>query len=186
MRRVLALLLAALLAAGDARAQQSTNAGAGGGTGGFQIIGQGYPNTAITGVTTEQNVAAVPVAANAIGPGGSIRVTLLLTMTNNANTKTVFVRLNTTSGATSGGGIATQTVPSVAAAQLLTIIRNNGATNAQTTIQTQTTPFGSGTNIVGPINIDTTQPSWVNIGIWPAVGTDTITLIAYTVELLKG
>lgn len=182
MKRLLALLLAAALCT----AQQSTNSGVGGGSGGYQIIGQAYPNISITGVTTEQNVAAAPVPANAMGAGGTIRVTLLLSMTNNANTKTVFVRLNPTSGAVTGGGMATSAFTSTASAQLLTIIRNNGATNAQSTIQTMQTPFSSGTNLVTGLAIDTTQPAWVNIGIWPANAADTITLLGYTVELLPG
>jgi len=181
MKRLLALLLAAAFCT----AQQSTNSGAGGGSGGFQIIGQGYPNAAITGVTTEQNVAAVKVPANSMGPNGELRVTLLLSMTNNANAKTAGIRLNATAGAISGGSIFQSSMPNVASAQLLGIVRNTGAANSQTGLQTITVPFGSGAAQTS-IAIDTTQPTWINVGIWPAVSTDTITLLGYTVELHPG
>jgi hypothetical protein len=176
------LLLAALLATG---ADAQIVFGGGGGSGGFQIIGQGYPNTAITGTTTEVNVAAVKVPANSMGPNGELRVTLLLTMNNNANTKSVDVHLNPTSGAVTGGSLFQTGFPSVQSAQLQGIIRNTGATNAQTAIQSLPTPFGSGGGSTS-ISTDTTQDTWLNVGIWPAVGTDTITLLGYTVEVRQG
>jgi len=182
MRCALALLLAAFLAC---RADAQTISGGGGGAGGFTILGQGYPNTSITGVTTEQNVAAVPVPAGSMGANGQLRVTLLVSMTNNANNKTVTVHLNSTSGAIAGGVVATTAYASVASGQLHAIVRNAAATGSQTTIQVLATPFGSGTSS-SPTTTDTTQPTWVNIGIFPAVSTDTITLLGYTVELNQG
>jgi len=183
MRRAFLTTLLALAMPADA--QPITGGGSGGG--GFQILGQGYPNASVTGVTTEQNVAQIKVPAGSMGPNGELRVTLLLSATNNANAKTVSVRLNATAAAITGGLVAqTGAIVSNAAAQLLTIIRNTGVTNSQTTIQTLATPFGAGTNTVGPIATDTTQDAWVNIGIWPSVGTDTITLLGYTVEVHNG
>jgi len=182
MRRALAALgLAAFLAC----AADAQTISGGGGAGGFTILAQAYPNTSITGVTTEQNVAAVPVPAGSMGPNGTLRVTLLLSMTNNANNKTAFVRFNATAGATTGGGLATTVFTSVASAQTLTIARNTGITNSQIALNTLQTPFGSGTSQATGA-IDTTQPAWINIGIFPAVSTDTITLLGYTVELNQG
>jgi len=183
MKRTLAWLLAAFLVSyADA---QTISGGGGGGAGGFTILAQAYPNTSITGVTTEQNVAAIPVPAGSMGPNGQLRVTLLVSMTNNTNAKTVTVHFNPTSGAIAGGVVATSAYASVASGQLYAIVRNAGATGSQTTVQALATPFGSGTSS-SPTTTDTTQPAWVNIGIWPSVSTDTITLLGYTVELNQG
>jgi len=121
-----------------------------------------------------------------MGPNGELRVTLLLSMTNNANTKTVSWRFNSTAGAVAGGILNQVAMTNNASAQLHVIFRNQGATNSQMSYTSTTIPFGSTATAPLTNTIDTTQPSWVNIGIWPSVGTDTITLLGYTVELHQG
>jgi hypothetical protein len=148
---------------------------------GYHAIYQGFPNAALTGSTSETNAAAIRIPANTMGATGAVRVIFNATITNSANVKSFFVRLGA-SGITSGGLAWTQVMTTVATAQFMVVIRNASATNSQVTFG------GVATGGAGIANnataIDTTADIFVNINQQLALGTETTTLIGYSVEVL--
>lgn len=155
-------------------------------TGSYAIY-QDYPATPLTGTTSETNLAAIRVPANSLGPKGLVRVNILFSYTNNANTKTLTLRWTAGSAATSGGLIGANPVTASADGNLLFIIRNAGATNAQiaTVGGNGATPYGVLAAALVTNTVDTTADSFLNINGTLGVGTDTITLLGYSVEILR-
>ena len=141
---------------------------------------------ALTGTTTETNLAALRIPGGSIGPNGAVEVKALWNYTNSANTKTIVTRFNPTAGSVNGG-ITGGTLPvtTTANAQTLLIMRNNNATNAQVFFGgTGAGPFGAAAAPNATLTLDTTADSYVNINAILANASETITLIhAYLVVL---
>jgi hypothetical protein len=62
---------------------------------------------------------------------------------------------------------------------------NSGATNAQAIYPAINAPFGSTAIAVNTTAVDTTADAFVNINGTLALGTETLTLLGYTVEILR-
>lgn len=140
------------------------------------VVGQSAVPASVTGTLSETTLATIAIPAGAMGVNGSLRVTTKWSMPNNANTKTMFVRL----GGTILGinvGVTTTT-----AYNAVTMIQNRGAGNSQ--IGTNGGGIG---NITGQptATIDTTIAQNLTITGQLGVGTDTLTLEGYTVEILN-
>jgi hypothetical protein len=180
--RAFGVSIAALLAlAVPAAAQQVTPAQ---NVSGYLAVYQAFPNTPLTGTTSETNIAAIRIPAGSMGPFGVVRVSALFSCTNNANNKTVTFRFTQASGAVAGGFIAAPVVTTVTAISLQTTIRAAGVTNSQQVYPSINAPFGSVSTANDVIAVDTTADSFVNINGTLAVGTDTLTLLGYTVEVM--
>ena len=131
----------------------------------------------LTGSTTETVLATITLPA--LSANGRIRVTVVYTQTNNANTKTVRGRLN---------GIAGTAFMSVAQTAILTNryqfeIINRGATNSQVgNVSSVAWSTSSGSPVTSAI--DTSVAVDLVITGQLGVGTDTLSLESYLVEVL--
>jgi hypothetical protein len=150
---------------------------------GYYAIYQGYPNTALTGTTSETIQASIRIPANTLGATGAIRVTANWTMTNNANAKNLFIRLGA-SGNTSTGSMWISAPTTSAGYQTIIMIRAAGAANAQSSFPAGAGGVGGSSGALSTAAVDTTADSFVNINGQLAVGTDTLTLVGYSVEVM--
>lgn len=132
-----------------------------------------------TGDTNENTLVTATIPAGSLGPNGFVRVWTLWTTTANTNTKTGRIRF----GGTAFLGAA-QTSGTGQTMNLITIIQNRNATNSQ--IGGQQNHSGVGIGISGAVTtgaIDTTADVSLTITAQCAVGTDTIDLERYFVEV---
>lgn len=142
------------------------------------VVGQSAVAASVTGTLTETTLASITIPGGMMGVNGVLRVIPLFSMTNNANTKTFNIRL---------GGILINTpvVASVAAIQMLSLIRNRNAQNSQVSFTpANTTGLGTAGAAVLAVNVDTSVDQVLALsGVLSNTG-DTITLEGYTVEVL--
>jgi hypothetical protein len=181
-RTILAALAWLALAAPAGAAAQTISQGQNGS--GYYTIYQAYPNTTLTGIIVETNMAAIRIPANTLGPNGMLRITTFWTCTNSANNKTFSLRLNATSGAVSGGSFALGTQTAITNVQMQNILRNSGATNAQTSSGTVFSPYVTAVTAPTALAIDTTADTWLNINGAVAGAAETLTLLSYTIEVM--
>jgi hypothetical protein len=185
---VIRFLAALLLAIAPAEAQVVW-----GGAGSGAAIGAGsywfytaYPNVTLTGAQSEAVMFDVPVPANVLGPVGMLRVTTQWSTSNNANAKTPRIRWSTSAMNLLGASIGAITgVASVSVMQQQIVVRNTGATNAQSAFLIGgMSAYGNTTFAPGTTNVDTTQATHLTITGTLGVGTDVLTLQGITVEAL--
>lgn len=146
-------------------------------------------------VTTEVNLAACTVPANYMGTNGVLRVTITWSDTATAVAKTANIRYSTSAGTpgsafSSGTAVMSSALTvSDASAQSMTIIRENNATNSQSTFNQSFSPFLAGAVPAATASsITTTNASFVNIDCIDASAngtTETCGISGYTVELIS-
>lgn len=143
------------------------------------VLAQSAVAASVTGTTNETTLATIAIPAGAMGVNGSLRITTLWTTTNSANNKNLRVKL----GATAFTDIALTTT---AAGQFQTHIRNRGAPNSQVAfIVGSGFPFASSAGSPFPGAIDTAVSQTLALTGQLANTGETITLEAYTVEILN-
>lgn len=132
----------------------------------------------VTGTVTETVLATIAIPAGLMGVNGMLRITPLWSVTNNANAKTLMVRLGGTSISTAGAA-------SQATYQNLIILRNRGVANSQVSPVTASTGNGFNGSAAATFAIDTSVAQ--NLTLTGTLGNaaDTITLEGYTVEILN-
>lgn len=133
----------------------------------------------LTGTTTETTLGTVVVPANIIGPHSCFKITTWWQMTNNANVKTVRHRCN---GAVYGPGV---TLPNIATATMMSMGINRGNVQSQIWNQSLNVPYIASTNGAITSTLDLTQDLPWTITGQLAVGTDSLTLDAWTFEILN-
>lgn len=143
------------------------------------VLGQSGVASSVTGTTSETTLATIPVPAGLMGLNGVLRVTAMWTVTNSANNKALRVVF----GGSLFSGVDLTTT---ASAQFQTHIRNRGAANSQIGfIVSSGFPFATsgGSPVTGAVNTAVAQNLLITGQL--ASGAETITLEAYTVELLN-
>jgi len=140
-------------------------------------LSQSAVASAVTGTTTKTALATIAIPAGAIGPNGSVHVTMLWSMTNNANNKTFNVELD----GTIFYGI---TFANQSSLQAISIIRNRNSESSQVGFTNATTGLGAATLVTAAI--DTSVAKNLTISGTLANSADTITLEGYTVEIAYG
>ncbi|WP_059413444.1 hypothetical protein [Cupriavidus basilensis] len=143
-----------------------------------QRLWQSGAPVSVTGTTSETVLATIPIPAGAMGPNGALRVTALWSFTNGANAKSCVIRL----GASQISLFSTTTTNS---GQQQSVTRARGATNSQVTQGFGSTGFGTTTNSPVLTTVDMTSAQNVTLTGILTNASDTITLEAYTVELLN-
>lgn len=145
------------------------------------VLGQSGAPASITGTLTETTLATVTVPAKAMGTAGALRISALWSTTNNANNKTLSIRLG-------GTVISAPVIASQASFSEIITLRNRGVTNSQVTSPSTATTGGIGvsTSAVTTTAIDTTGVLALTITATLANVADTATLESYSVELLPG
>jgi hypothetical protein len=111
-----------------------------------------------------------------MGPNSSLRITHLWSYTNNANTKTVRLVVG-------GVTVIQSSFTTTGVFQAETVIRNRGALNAQSYVGGGYFGFSTG-GAIATMAIDTSQDFTVVFTAQNGVGTDTITLEGYIVEII--
>ncbi len=152
-----------------------------GGRGLSQILAQSAVPASVTGTTSETVLATIPIPAGAMGVNGGLRVSFGYTQTNNANSKTIRVRL----GATSALLLALTTQPTVTFDFLIV---NRGVTNSQVSTINNNNVLSWGGTSGGAFNtlaIDTTVAQNLTIAATLANAADTVTLETLSVQLLN-
>ena len=132
--------------------------------------------------TGEQALATITIPAGLMGINGALYVTALWTLTNNINAKTLRIRL---------GGIAGTEFQNLAGASLVTVsaamrIQNRGSLASQVGASVGMNAFGATSTaavVTGTINTAVNQD--LVISVQKATGTDTATLEAYTVQVVR-
>jgi hypothetical protein len=150
---------------------------------GLRYLGQGLDiagSRTVTGTTVETSVYQLLVPANSMSAVGSLRITYMWNMTNNANTKTLRVKFGNSAPMT-----LTAATNSIAAMAGLSIIQNMGSTNIQEAFASLAVSIGStGTAVVtGAFNTGVDQ--LLEITLQLGVGTDTTSLRRVLVELIN-
>lgn len=133
----------------------------------------------VTGTTAETTLATIPLPAGIMGLNGVLRITMVWTVTNSANNKSLRVVL----GGSLFSGVDLTTT---ASAQFQVHIRNRGVANSQIGfISSSGFPFSTsgGSPVTGTVDTAVAQNLLITGQL--ASGAETITLEAYTVELLN-
>lgn len=147
---------------------------------GFSLLAKSGVSASVTGTTSETALATITIPANAIGPNGQIKINCYWTETNNADTKTLRVRLSGIGGTAIFSNGSITTVGNVWSYSILTAAN---ATNSQSTFsEAARGTDGLVTTTFVSSAIDMTQSQTLVITGQLGVGTDTITLNGYTVE----
>ena len=160
-------------------ATDATGGGAGRGYQSPGVVAQSGTASSVTGTTSETVLATIPIPAGALGINGVLRITALWSYTNSANNKTLRINFG---GTTWFNQVQTTT----ASAQGMTMIRNRGSVTSQVGYAISAgSAFGSTSvaNATAAINMAVAQNLTITGTL--ALGTETITLEGYTVEILN-
>lgn len=144
------------------------------------VLAQSAVPSSVTGTTTETTLATIAIPAAAMGTTGALRIHMQWTFSNNADTKTFYVRL--------GGTflwLSTETTEATAVNSVL--IRNRGSLSSQLGGWNISRNSGIGDSTASFVTSTINMGNAQNLTITGQLGTstDTITLEGYTVELIN-
>jgi hypothetical protein len=145
------------------------------------VLAQSAVAVPLTGSTAETVMATVTIPAGVMGANDSIRIRALWSYPNSADDKIVRVRLNGISGTAYHG----QTLTTSASYLTVVQIYNRGVTNSQVGQSLTNSGSGSSTNAVVTSSIDMTAAVSLVLTGQLETAAETLTLEAYTVELVK-
>lgn len=148
---------------------------------GWELIANSGVAASHTGDTNETALATVSIPAQALGPNGAIKITALFSLTNNANSKLLKIRL----GGIGGTQFYAPNVPNNASLMMQRIIQNRNSqasqvTFANATANTFTTTTGA--NSTGAVSTNSAQDLVITGQLTNAA--DSITLEMYQVEVI--
>jgi hypothetical protein len=147
-----------------------------------KIIGQSSVAVSHTGDTASFSFAVIPIPANAMGPNGMLRVTTLWTFTGTLS-KNAQVTFSNTPGGT--GLVLNQAITTGLSVHDVRDIRNANSVTAQKILSPNTAPYGVNAPSVVALAVNTAAACYVNMaGVMTNAG-ESMTLEAYTVELLR-
>ena len=134
-------------------------------------------SVALTGSTAEVTLATISIPASLIGAKGKVKLYPLFSATNNANNKTVRVRL----GGSNGYVLQTSGFAQLSA---LVIIRNFNSESVQKVATGMTSGLGLSTTSLNTLAINTAAATTIEITGQLANGADTLTLESLFVEIV--
>jgi hypothetical protein len=131
--------------------------------------------------TQESTLASLTIPAGTLAASSLLRITALWSMTSSASTKTLIARL--------GGGsndLLSFAATSVASAQTHTMVGNAGATNSQKSGSKTISAFGTSTNGIVTLSVDTSvNQTLAFLCKWGAnVASEAIALERYVIEVV--
>lgn len=135
-----------------------------------------------TGNTTETTLATITIPAGAMGPNGRVTIITDWITTNNANTKTVKIKFAGTSYLNYTG------LTSAGSGRFITIVRNVNSAASQKSLNSSYLTFITSSSTANITSSADTSASDTTILITGqlAVGSDTMTLDGYSVEVVYG
>jgi len=144
------------------------------------VLAQSAVPASVTGTLSETTLATIAIPAGAMGVNGLVRVTADFSNTNSANSKIFTVRLG-------GQSFYSATVTTTAVFGCQARAMNRGALNSQIGgVQTVGSGgFGSTSTASASLSVDTSQAQNLTITGTLTNTSETITLAAYTVEILN-
>ena len=132
---------------------------------------------ALTGTTLETTFVTLTIPAGLIGSSGKVKLYPLWSTTNNANTKTLRVKLPP-------GAVYTTLASNVVHVSGLVIIRNLGSESVQRVSSGMLAGLGGTTSSIAQTTINTSAATTITITGQLQVGTDTMTLEGLFVEIV--
>jgi hypothetical protein len=143
-----------------------------------RVLAQSAVAVSKTGDTTETTLATITIPGGSMGPNGSVRVTTLWSCTNSANTKTL-------RGKFGGTVYLTRAETATANIRHQFQVQNRGSAASQVgATGNLSTGWGISTSPLVTSSVDTAADQVITLTAQLAVGTETITLEAYLVELV--
>lgn len=140
------------------------------------ILDESAAKVDLTGSTSETTLKTITIPAKAMGANGSVRVTLLASANNNANTKTLRVKF--------GGTTFHQTnLTTQLSRQAIVIIRNRNSESSQVGNPVAFDGIGAASAVVITSAVDTTADVTLLITGQLANGADDMHLEGYTIEV---
>lgn len=131
---------------------------------------------ALTGTTVETTLLTINIPSGLIGTNGKVKMYPLYSMTNNANSKTLRVKL--------GGSTAFSTsVSSSSQSSALVIIRNIGSESVQKSATTVVSGLGNNSATLTTLAIDTSVTTTIVVTGQLANSADTMTLEDFFMEI---
>lgn len=147
------------------------------------VLGQSAVAVSGAADTNENTLATITVPASAIGPNGTLRIWTQWSHTSSANNKVLRVRF---SGAAGSSYLAATNTASTYAVYC-TLISNRNATNSQVGTAPGNNAISNAGTATGVTSaVDTTAETTVVITGAKALGSETLTLERYLVEVLYG
>ena len=150
---------------------------------GVYVLAQSAVAVPSTNTTSEETLATITVPAGIIGLNGALEIITLWTTTNSANNKTPRVRFSGAAGTIFWGPTFTTQVTD----QAFCCIRNVRSHSSQKGWSSgSNSGFGSSASAVATATVDTASAdTTIVISSQKAVGTETCTLEAYSVKLVR-
>jgi len=132
---------------------------------------------ALTGTTSETTLLTVNIPASLIGASGKVKMYPLYSMTNNANSKTLRVKLG---GSTAFSAVVSNSSQSSA----LVIIRNIGSESVQKSSTSVVSGLGNTGTALNTLAIDTSVATTITVTGQLANSADTMTLEGFFMEIV--
>jgi Protein of unknown function (DUF2793) len=149
----------------------------------WRVLARSGVSAGHTGSTSEATLATIAIPAGAMGPNGLLRVTTVWSFTNSANTKTLRVRLG-------GSGGTVYQAPALTtgdSTMIQRVIQNRNSASSQVgPSSTINNSFGAQGGAVTTSTVDTASAQDLVITGQLALGTETLRLESYLVELAHG
>ncbi len=143
-------------------------------------VAQGAGPATLTGTTVETTMATLTIPGGLLGKTGALRITAFVDMNSNANAKTLRTKFNATT-------IRTESLASQRTGCLMAIIRNRNSEAAQMAYNPANAGVaGLSSATMGTAAVDTTQDVTLSITGQLGVGTDTLILEGWFVEVIPG
>lgn len=147
--------------------------------GGSVVLTESAVASSVTSTTALTTLASVTIPAGIMGTDGQLRITTLWSAgANNANVKTAYIKFDTNS-------LQSFNLASVLAAQSLAYTRNRGSASSQINWVNSITPFTTTAAALLTSTVDTSTDKNILLQAQLANSSDTVTLEAYSVELMR-
>jgi len=132
---------------------------------------------ALTGTTVETTLVTITIPAGLIGANGKVKLYPLWSTTNNANTKTLRVKFPSNT-------VYTAPASNTVHVGGLVIIRNLGSESIQRVSSGMLAGLGGTISSIAHATVNTSAATTITITGQLAVGTDTMTLESFFVEIV--
>ncbi|WP_244437700.1 DUF2793 domain-containing protein [Hyphomicrobium denitrificans] len=150
----------------------------------FSILDHRALGWSLTGTTSETALVSVLLPGGILGPNGAVRVTTLWTGTSNANSKSMKVKHAATSGI-AGNNYTSASSTTTPTSKIQTEFHNRNSVSSQVGgLSAGTGGWGATSLGLTMGTVDTSADSYINISGILANAADTLTLEAYTIEVL--
>ncbi len=153
----------------------------GNGTGWVRMHSVGYYDLAatvtLTGITSETELTSITIKGGLMGAKGKLKIWPLLSMTNNANGKTIKLKMD-------GNVFYGNTRIFEAQLQFLSIVRNTNSQSVQKISSGITAGLGVTTGAVASLTVNTSADFTISITGQLANSNDALTLEGFFVEIV--